>query len=162
MLLRPVDVARRRPEIAEGAHVKAACLIDGPPGDIAKALDEAVRDFALRKDVSGIQPADVEGSGPSLEVFVRAEIREVHSVGPERSGRRRKRASQRRELFGGEEVRQPYFGQMHKPSRGARRRSRTRTFDSMSRSSRDNWASGCSESTRMAVHMVPESQRNLS
>src|SRR5262245_61120942 len=82
MLLRPVDVARRRPEIAERAHVKAACLIDGPPGDIAKALHEAVRDFALRKDVSGIQPADVEGSGPSLEVFVRAEIREVHSVGP--------------------------------------------------------------------------------
>src|SRR5262249_3037254 len=79
MLLCPVGVVRRRPEVAEGAHVIATCLIDGPPGDISKALHETIGDVAVRKNVSGIQPADVEGGGPSLEVFVRAEIRKVHS-----------------------------------------------------------------------------------
>src|SRR5262245_56045541 len=73
-------VASRRAEIAQLAHVKAACLVDRPTGDSAKALHEAVGDVAFRELMSRIKPADIEGVRPSLQVFVSAEVREIHSV----------------------------------------------------------------------------------
>lgn len=88
--LRPVGVARRRPEIAEGAHVKATCLIYRPAGEIAKALHETIGDVALCEVMSPIEPADIEGVRPPLEVFVRGEIRKVHSVLRRLSGRMRR------------------------------------------------------------------------
>src|SRR5215470_7218063 len=66
--------ASRRAEIAERAHVKAACLVDWPTGDSAKALHEAVGDVALRERMGPIEPADIERVRPPLEVFVRAEV----------------------------------------------------------------------------------------